>query len=391
MPVLSYKYRLYPNRAQVVGLVDMLGSFCDLYNACLQQRIEAYQRQGKSLGYYDQANELKAVRALDERLAGYSYAAEQQVMRRLDKAFKAFFGRVRRGKGGFPRFRAKSMFDSADFRVGDGLTIRKNRKITVVGIPGEIKVRWHRYLPTGAKVRGAVLHRSCDKWYVCFSVETPDAYGPHPLRTVIGVDVGLTNLIATSDGETIPTPKWVGKAAKKQRRLQRALARAKRGSKRRLKAKQNLARHSARTANQRRDFAHKLSRYLVNRYSHISFENLNIAGLARGMLAKSVLNAAWGQLISFTDYKAANAGGLIAKVNPRGTSQECDCCGLVVPKTLADRIHNCPGCGMVEDRDVHAAKVIKHRAFPWSKGLGTSLGASRQSVATYLAPEVPRL
>jgi len=99
------------------------------------------------------------------------------------------------------------------------------------------------------------------------------------------------------------------------------------------------------------------------------------------MLAKSVLNAAWGQLISFTDYKAANAGGRMAKVNPRGTSQECDCCGLVTPKTLSDRVHDCPGCGAVEDRDVHAAKVIKYRAFPWLKGLGAGLGASSQRVA----------
>jgi putative transposase len=379
--MLSFKYRLFPTEPQASALTDMLGSFCDLYNACLQQRIEAYQRRGKSLGYVDQANELKAVRAADERLAGYSYSAEQQVVRRLDKSFKAFFGRVKRGKGGFPRFRAKSMFDSADFRVGDGLTIRKSRKITVVGVPGEIKVRWHRELPAGAKISTAVVLRSCGKWYIRFSVETLDAYGPHPLREAVGVDVGLTSLIATSDGYMVPTPKWVGKASKKQRRLQRALARCKRGSKGRLRAKMRLARHSAKTANQRRDFTHKLSRDLVNQYSHIGFEDLNITGLASGMLAKSVLNAAWGQLISFTDYKAANAGGLVAKVNPRGTSQECDCCGRVTPKTLSDRIHDCPGCGTVEDRDVHSGKVIKHRAFPWTKGAGAALGASSQRAA----------
>lgn len=378
MPTLSYKYRLYPNRAQAAGLTDMLGSFCDLYNACLQQRIEAYERCGKSLGYYDQANELKAVRAVDDRLAGYSYSAEQQVVRRLDKAFKAFFGRVKKGKGGFPRFQAKSRFDSAEFRVGDGLTIRKSKKLGIVGIPGEIKVKWHRDIPADAKVGAAVVSRSCGKWYVCFQITVPELYGPWPDKGAVGIDVGLTSLIATSDGETIATPQFTKDAAKKQRRLQRALSRCKRGSKGRLKAKHNLARRSARTANQRRDFAHKLSRVLVNRYSHIAFEDLNITGLAGGMFAKSVLNAAWGQLISFTDYKAAYAGGLVAKVNPRGTSQECDCCGLIARKTLMDRIHNCSGCGTVEDRDVHAAKVIKHRAFPWAKGPGTGLEASSQ-------------
>jgi putative transposase len=331
------------------------------------------------------------VRRADERLAGYSYSAEQQVVRRLDKAFRAFFGRIRRGKGGFPRFRARSMFNSADFRFGDGLTIRRGRRLSIVGIPGEIKVRWHRDIPAGAKIGAAVLSRSCGKWYICFSVEIPDAHGPHLVRAAVGIDVGLTNLIATSDSDTVPTPQWVGKASRKQRRLQRALGRCRLGSKRRLKAKMRLARHGARVANQRRDFTHKLSRTLVNRYSHIAFEDLNITGLARGMLAKSVLNAAWGQLILFTDYKAAYAGGLAAKVNPRGTAQECDCCGRVTPKYrsgkspirgLSDRIHSCPGCGKVEDRDIHAAKVIKHRAFPWSKGPGAGLEALSQQSAT---------
>lgn len=380
MPTLSYKYRIYPNRTQVAGLTDMLGSFCDLYNACLQQRVEAYQRRGKTLGYYDQANELKAVRAVDERLAGYSFSAEQQVVRRLDKAFKAFFGRVKKGKGGFPRFQAKSRFDSAEFRVGDGLTIRKSKKLGIVGIPGEIKVRWHRDLPAAARISTAVVLRSCGKWYIRFSVETPDAYGPHPFRAAVGIDVGLTNLIATSDGETVPTPKWVTKASRKERRLNRALARCKRASKGRLKAKQSFARHCAKTASQRRDFTHKLSRSLANRYSQIAFEDLKITGLASGMLAKSVRNAAWGQLISFTSYKAEGAGGVVVKIDPRGTSQECDCCGRVMPKKLSDRIHACP-CGTVEDRDVHSGKIIKHRAFPWSKGPGAGLGASSQRVA----------
>src|SRR5215469_10478402 len=121
----SYKHRLYPSRSQAEALNGMLGAFCELYNAGLQQRIEAYQRQRKSLRYADQANELKAVRLADERLAGYSYSAEQQILRRLDKAFAAFFRRLKtKGKAGFPR-RAKSRFDSAEFRVGDGLTIRK--------------------------------------------------------------------------------------------------------------------------------------------------------------------------------------------------------------------------------------------------------------------------
>jgi putative transposase len=123
----SYKFRLYTTTAQETALTGMLGALCDLYNACLQQRIEAYQRRDIGLRYGNQAAELKAVREADERQGGFSFGAEQQVLRRLDKTYSAFFGRMKRGaKAGFPRFRAKSRYDSADFRVGDGLTIRKS-------------------------------------------------------------------------------------------------------------------------------------------------------------------------------------------------------------------------------------------------------------------------
>jgi putative transposase len=359
---LTYKYRLYTTLKQEAALTDMLGSFCDLYNAGLQQRIEAYQRRAVSLRYGNQAAELKAVRECDERLAGFSFSAEQQVLRRLDKAFSAFFGRIKRGgKAGFPRFRAKSMFDSADFRVGDGLTIRKSGKIGIVGIPSEIKVRWHRDLPSNAKVGAAVVSRACGKWYVCFQIELPDVAAAERPFAPIGIDLGLTSLVALSNGETVPTPQHTKLASKRQRRLQRALSRCKRGSKRRLKAKLRLARHSAKTANQRRDFSHKLSRQIVDRYSHIAMEDLNIKGLAAGMLAKSVYNAAWSQIAQHVRYKAECAGTIVTLVAPYGSSQTCPDCGTIKRKTLAERMHRCD-CGCVLDRDLAAARVILQRA-----------------------------
>jgi putative transposase len=360
--ILSYRFRLFTAAAQEAALPYMLGAFCDLYNAGLQQRIEAYQRCGISLRYGNQASELKAVRAADERLARYSFSAEQQVLRRLDKTFAAFFGRIRRGaKPGFPRFRSKRRFDSAEFRVGDGLTIRKSGRIGIVGIPGEIKVRWHRPLPPDAKLGAAVISRSCGKWYVCFQIELPNTEPAARDFAPIGIDLGLTSLVALSNGETVPTPQHTRLASKRQRRLQRALARCKRGSKRRWKAKARLARHSAKTANQRRDGSHKLSRKIVDRFTHIAMEDLNIKGLAAGMLAKSVHNAAWNQLVQHVTYKAANAGGVVVLVDPRGTSQICPECGTIRRKTLAERMHHCD-CGCVLDRDVAAAKIVLLRA-----------------------------
>lgn len=360
--ILSYKYRLFTSAAQEAALTDMLGAFCDLYNAGLQQRIEAYQRRGISLRYGNQAAELKAVRAADERLAGYSFSAEQQVLRRLDKTFSAFFGRVKRGgKAGFPRFRAKARFDSAEMRVGDGLTIRKSKRLGIVGIPGEIKVRWHRDILPGAKLGAAVVCRKAGKWYVCFQLELADAAPLARDFAPVGIDVGLTSLVALSTGEKVPTPQCTKNGAKALRRAQRSVARKRRGSKRQRKAKLHVARLSAHVANQRRDFAHKLAFMLVLHFSHIAFENLNIKGLAAGMLAKAIHNAAWNQLVQFVTYKAANAGGVVALVDPRGTSQTCPECGTIKRKTLKEREHRCD-CGSVLDRDVAAARIVLIRA-----------------------------
>lgn len=357
--LLSYRYRLYPNRAQEAACGDMLTAFCDLYNAGLQQRIEAYQRQGKSLRYADQASELKTVRLADENLAGYSYSAEQQVLRRLDKSFRAFFRRCKAGeKPGFPRFRAKARYHSADFRVGDGLTIRKSGRIGIVGIPGEIKAKWHRALPSDPT--SAILTRQGDKWFVIFHVEVPEAESRE--GETIGIDLGLSSLVALSNGETVARPNWTKRAAKGLRRCQRALARAKRGGKRRTKVRARLAAYSAKVVRKRTDFAHKLSADLVLRFAWIGIEKLNIQGLARGMLAKDVLDAAWDQLVFFLTYKAAKAGGVVVEVDPRGTSQTCPDCGTIKPKVLSERTHRCE-CGCVLDRDVAAAQIVHIRAF----------------------------
>ena len=374
----SFKFRIRPNQAQDVALAGMLGTFCDLYNAGLQQRIEAYRRQGISLRYGNQAAELKAVRAVDERLAGYSFTTEQQVLRRLDKTFSAFFGRMKRGdKPGFPRFRAKARFNSAEMRVGDGLTIRKSKRLGIVGIPGEIKVRWHRDLPPNAGLGAAVVSRKAGKWFICFQIELPEAEPSEREFAPVGIDFGLTSLVALSTGETVATPQFTKNAAKALRRAQRAVARKRRHSKRQRKAKLRVARLSAHVANQRRDFSHKLSRSLVDRFSHLAFEDLNIKGLAAGMLAKSVHNAAWNQIIQHVSYKAASAGSVVVLVDPRGTSQTCPKCDTIKHKTLAERMHRCE-CGCFLNRDVASAKIVLKRA---NFRPGTGLQAPSQRIA----------
>ena len=364
MALRSFKYRLRPNRAQNAALDAMLRDFCGLYNACLQQRIEAYRRRRISLRYGHQAAELKACRVADpDGLARWSFSALQQVLRRLDQTFTAFFKRGR----GFPRYRVSARYHAATFRVGDGLSVKKDRRIGVVGVPGGIKAVWHRDLPPGAKLATAILTRQQGKWYVVFSVEA--AFGEACGSGTVGIDLGLGSLIATSDGEMVEAPRYARRAQKAQRRRQRALARCKRGSKRRLKAKARLAAGSAKIARQRRDHLHKLTRSLVSRYQGIAFEDLNLTGLKRGMLARSVHDAAWSLLVQLVRYKAESAGAEVVLVDPRGTSQTCPKCGTIKAKTLNVRTHACD-CGAVLDRDVAAAMVVHQRAFGHGPGHG---------------------
>lgn len=372
--ILSYRYRIEPNRTQVAALDAMLGDFCQLYNAALEHRIRAYEK-GVSIRANEQITNLPIIRRDLPHIGRWSATAEQQVMRKLDKAFQAFFGRIKRGdKPGFPRFRARDRYHAADFRVGDGMTIRKNGKLTFVGVPGEIRVRWHRDMPSRPK--SMILSRNAGKWYAIFHVEVASVERASP--DSVGIDLGLTSFAALSTGETIERQRVTKRNARKLRRLQRALARSRRGSRTRRKRRAAVARHQAYIAASRRDFLHKESRKLVNRFGRIAVENLNIKGLARGMLAKDVHDASWAQFVSMVRYKAESAGCEVVEVDPRGTSQTCPECGTVAKKTLAERTHRCD-CGCSLDRDVAAAIVVHQRAFGFRPGAG--LGSLSQRVA----------
>ncbi|MCM8738769.1 transposase [Azospirillum sp. A1-3] len=181
----------------------------------------------------------------------------------------------------------------------------------------------------------------------------------------VGLDVGLSALVALSDGTLVERPNWTKTAAKGLRKRQRAVSRSRKPdlrSTRRKTATARLAAYSRKAANRRTDELHTLAADIVARYDRIAVEDLNLQGLARSMLAKDVLDAAWGLVRALIADKAERAGKLMVAVDPRGTSQECPCCGAKVEKTLADRVHRCSDCGLVEDRDVAAASVIAFRA-----------------------------
>ncbi len=361
--IRSYQYRLYPNKVQSSSLDFLRHQACDLYNAALQERREAWKMRHVSLNYYDQANQVKIIRQDDPVGIGLlNFSACQWTLRRADKTFKAFFRRVKQGKtGGFPRFKPYRRYRSLEFTFGNGIHLRDNR-LDIQNV-GPVKVKWHRPLPADATIKRTILtHDATGKWYVCFQIELPDSIPVIHTGPAVGIDLGLSTLAALSTGEYIPPPNFFQQAERELRRKQRHLSRCKCSSHRRKDTVRQVAKTHARIANQRKDFNHKLSTRLTKEFSLIAVEDLNIKGLAKSRLAKSVHDAGWSMLLSFLAYKASIAGSQVIAVDPYNTSQACSSCGSIVKKDLSARVHSCPDCGLVLNRDHNAALNILHRA-----------------------------
>ena len=350
----SYKFRVYPNRQQTEALTEQLRSACNLYNQSLEERINAWKNEKKSINYYDQANNLKKLRT-DGLITVANFSCCQDVLRRLNKTFSAFFSRIKKGqKPGFPRFKPNQRYNTLTFpSYGDGCKLVD--KFVYIQVVKKIKVKLHR--PVEGKIKTVSIKREAGRWFVIFSVECE----PVPLQAsteAVGIDVGLTAFATLDDGTEIKNPRFYKEAQSKLRVAQRRLARrTNKKSNRRRKAVQLLQRQNAHVQNQRSDFHHKVSRSIVNRYGLIAIEDLNIKGMSSGMLAKSVHDVGWGSFFNMLAYKAESAGREFVKVDPRGTSQTC-LCGAKVPKKLWNRWHSCPACGLERARDHVSAQLI---------------------------------
>jgi len=357
----TFKYRLYPASTQTDALDWQVNEACRLFNAALDERRSAWRMNGIGVRYLDQSNQLKAIRAAGD-VGVANFSACQDVLRRVDKTFAAFFRRLRAGqKAGYPRFRSRFRYDSLTWPSwGDGCTVRPTGRLYLQGV-GDLKVKWHRPLPAEATIKTVTAKREAGRWFVCFSVETAE---PEPLPVsdvTVGIDVGLTTFAVLSDGTEIANRRHFRVAERRVRIAQRKLARRKKRSRRRQKARQDLARVHVHVANQRRDFHHKIAHRLVRDYGLIAVEDLNVNGLAGSLLAKSVHDAGWGQFLSILSVKAECAGRTLVKVNPNGTTQDCSSCGACVPKHLSHRWHSC-ACGLSISRDLNAALNILHLA-----------------------------
>lgn len=354
----SYKYRLFVTGAQSGALDTLLESHRRLYNLALQDRRDVYEIEKRSVSYYEQSGRFKETRNYLPSFATLNFGSAQATLRRLDKAFKAFFRRVRSGDApGFPRYKPAERFRTIEFpKYGNGCSLKNNGRLYLQNI-GHIKVKLHR--PIEGTIKTVSVKKSCGKWYVVFSCDLGDAPEATGEGTAVGIDLGLKSFLVTSGGESVKAPRYYRKSQKKLRVAQRSVSRKKKGSNRRSKARKKVARLNEKTANQRRNFHHKEARKLVDGHGLIAHEALNIKGIARSRLAKSTHDAGWTQFLNILGQKAESAAVRVIAVDPRNTTQACSACGALpeVKKTLSDRMHVCP-CGYVANRDENAALNI---------------------------------
>lgn len=354
--IRMFKYRLVPNRKQRERLTVTLSKCRELWNIGLEQR--RYRR----IGQFEQMRQLTVLRKGFPEYQAVHVHVLQNVLKRLHRSFENMWDRG----AGFPRFKAAERYSSFQFNnVGFKLAGRYLQLSKI----GNIKVRLSREIPAGAVIKTLSIKRSVSGWYACLSCEVPAS--PLPASdTAVGVDVGLENFAALSDGTFIANPRLYQEAQGKLRRPQRRLSRCKRGSHRRKKVKVLLAKIHEHVRNQRMDFLHKESRKLVNKFGTIIVEDLNVGGLAKGRFAKQIQDAGWATWIRLLREKAAEAiTRQVIAVNARGTSQTCPACGAVKKKALSERRHRCP-CGYEAHRDTAAAQVIKARMGPSNAKIG---------------------
>jgi putative transposase len=369
----AYKFRLYPTRKQHERLQWTLDRARELYNAALQERRDAYRMVGKSITYYDQANQLPEIKQDRQEYQDIHSQVLQDVLRKADKVFKAFFARCKRGDTpGFPRYKGRNQFDSFTYPQG-GFSFTHDSRVCFSKI-GSLKVKFHREIK--GTVKTCTIKREGECWYVVFACEVEH----EPLEAsneVVGIDLGLLRFATLSNGSMIENPRYYRHAEKKLERLQQSLSRKKRGSNRRKKTVKQVGKAHRKVANQRKDFLHKASHSLVHSYGLIVFEELQPASMskrpkpkqdvqgnyvpngasAKGGLNKSIVDAGWSMFVDFCTYKAANAGRVVLQVNPTYTSQICSGCGAIVKKELSERWHSC-ACGCELDRDHNAALNI---------------------------------
>ena len=353
----TYLYRAKINKQTEANCNRWLNLCRRLYNQSLEQRIKTYKEEKRSVSVYEQMSQLPELKKTFHEFKIVGSQCLQDVLQRLDKAYKSFFQRVKQsnGKAGFPRFKSQNRYDS--FTLKQAGWKLEGRYIYIKNI-GRFKLFLSR--PVEGKIKTVTIRRSStDKWLVAFSCDNVPVKEYHQTNTGVSIDVGIKHFLVDSQGNSVENPKYFRQSEKLLRRRQRSLCRKRKGSNRRNKARLLVAKAHEKVSNQRKDFLHKVANRYINNFQTIYVEDLNIKGMVKNRhLAKSISDSGWGVFFNFLTYKAEEAGRQVIKVPPHNTSQICSGCGEKVPKSLSVCIHHCPFCNLVLDRDLNASLNI---------------------------------
>lgn len=348
----SYKFRLYPNKHIEAKLIQTLESCRWLFNHFLQRKNEGWDRSQIQAEIPTLIKEYPLLKEVHSKTRQYVLWQQNASL----KSLKSLKSKGR--KTGKLRFRAKDRFKTFVYNQS-GFEIRDN-KLHLSKI-GDISMRQHRGIEGDVK-QVSIKRTPTDKWYAIFTAECAQSESCNRTKAV-GIDLGITNFVVDSNGNEVEHPHSLRKRLDKLRKEQRRLSRKKKGSKNGQKQRLKVAKIHEKVGNSRRDFLHKLSRQYVDNYGLIAVEDLNVKGLSEMQYnSLNVLDSSWAAFMQMLDYKAESAGVQLVKVDPKNTTQNCSICGKYVYKPLWKRMHNCPQCGAVMDRDYNAARNILHKA-----------------------------
>ena len=392
----AYRFRLYPRSKQEFRLLDTLHACHQLYNIALEDRRTAWKEHQQSVGFADQSHFLPLLKQEDEQLSAVTAQVLQDVLHRVDKAFAGFFRRVQAGvrPAGYPRFKAYHRYHSFTYPQypSGAVLVRTEKRHDLLRLHkiGDVPIMLHREIE--GKVKTVTIVRDVNRWYAVFSVDAGPAPKPVPIgpgMKAVGVDVGLESLLTLSNGAVIGNPRWLRQSEARLKRFGRRVSRRERRSANRRKARARLAQAHQKVREQRRDFVEKVSRWLVDEFDVIGFEDLRIRDLVRGNpRSKSINDAGWRMLRSRTASKAEGAGKWAVSVEPSWTSVDCSACGTPVRKELWERTHRCPVCGLVVGRDWNAAVNVLWRTLD-RVGPGGPLGHVRSRIGREPAESTP--
>lgn len=358
MPRLMYRFRLYPSRKQVSVLEEQFELCRQTYNWLLLNCRETYKETKKNPSQFDMHNLLIPFKFQRRELEQVYSQVLQNISKRIKDAYTGFYARRKAGlKAGLPRFKKYGTYKSITYPQSGFKIVDERLRLSKIG---DVRINQHR--PIQGKIMTLTVKRTASgKWFACFSCIVEEEVKEKPYKDV-GIDMGLKSFAVLCDKTVIDNPRFYRKSEKRLAQLQRELSRKKKGSNNRNKARLKVAQQHERTQNHRLDFLHKASRKIADNYETVYVEDLQIQNLVKNHhLSKSISDAGWGDFTRMIAYKELQSGGQLIYVNPRNTTQNCSQCGEQVKKTLSDRIHECPICGLKMDRDLNAALNILAR------------------------------